>query len=260
VVVLAAGEKVLSPFYATTITVLLALLITWLVAEGRGLREDLIAELTATDVTARIGRIPGAYMLAVAIVLALGALTALRVQFRGDASSWDQILIWSSLGLGFVGVAFSLVLNVLATSPITRNEAFVRAIGLGKKLVPAMVALVFGLLASPLFHTERVRLVGAKSAVYGTCLTGGCGLKQRRGPGPAFREVNREDRLTDGERVLVVCQATGPSPKGTNNRIWDRLPNGLYVSDAFVDTPNRSGDFSAGLLRCEQGAPGGTAG
>jgi hypothetical protein len=105
-----------------------------------------------------------------------------------------------------------------------------------------------------------VRFAGAKFAVYGTCLTGGCGLKQRRGPGPAFPEVNRGNRLKDGEQVLVVCQTTGLPPNGYKNRIWDLLPNGRYVSDVFVETPNRGGGFSSGLPRCERRIPEGTAG
>jgi hypothetical protein len=258
--VFAVAEKALSPFYATTTSVLLALLITWLVAEARGLRADLIAELTASDMTSRVGRIPGASMLAVAVVLAVGALTALRVQFRGQADSWEVILIWAALGLGFVGVAFSLVLNVLATSEITRNEALIRTLSFGKKSLPAMAALVFGLLASPLFHKQHIRLAGAKFAVYGTCLTGGCGLKQRLGPGPAFPEVDRGDRLKDGEQVLVVCQTLGVAPKGYTNRVWDLLPTGRYVSDVFVETPNRHGGFSSGLPRCKRGSSRGTAG
>jgi hypothetical protein len=260
VVMSAVGEKALSPFFATTTTVLLALLITWLVAETRALRDDLVAELSDSHVTSRIARIPGASMLAVAVVLLVGALTSLRVQFRGKAGSWEEILIWAALGLGFVGVAFSLVLNVLATSEITRNAALARTLGVGKKLVPVSVGLVFGLLASPLFHKERVQLAGAKFAVYGTCLTGGCGLKQRRGPGPAFPEAGRGERLKDGEQVLVVCQAAGSPPKGYKNRVWDLLPNGRYVSDVFVDTPNRMGGFSSGLPRCKQGTPKGTPG
>ena len=259
-VVFAVGDNSLPSFYATATAVLLALLITWLVAEARGLREDLIAELTASEVTSRVGRISGASMLAVAVVLAVGALTALRVQFRGRADSWEEVLIWAALGLGFVGVAFSLVLNVLATSEITRNEALVRTLGVAKKSVPATVALIFGLLASPLFHKEHVRLAGAKFAVYGTCLTGGCGLKQRRGPGPAFAEVDRGERLEDGEQVLVVCQTSGPPPNGYKNRVWDLLANGRYVSDVFVDTPNRNGGFSVSLPRCQKGTPEGTVG
>ena len=58
-------------------------------------------------------------VLAVAVVLAAGALTALRVQFRGEAQRWEDVLIWASLGLGVAAVAFSLVLNLPATSEIT---------------------------------------------------------------------------------------------------------------------------------------------
>jgi hypothetical protein len=268
VVVFAVSEKALSPFYATTTVVLLGLLITWLVAEARGLREDLIAERTGSHVSSRVGRIPGASMLAVAVVLAVGALTALRVQFRGEVDNWEVIVIWASLGLGFSGAAFSLMLNVLATSEMTRNEALVRTLRFGKSLVPVAVALVFGLLASPLFDSDRVRLAGAKFAVNGTCLSRGCGLKQRRGPGPAFPEVDPRERLQDGELVLVVCQTMGPPPRGTKddknqaweNPVWDLLPNGRYVSDVYMDTPNRDGGFSLGLPRCKQPVPEGTAG
>jgi hypothetical protein len=260
VVVLAVDETALSQFYATTTGVLLGLLVTWLVAEARGLREDLIAALTGGEAPSHIGRITGTPILAVAVVLAAGALTALRVQFRGAAQQWEDVLIWASLGLGFAAVAFSLVLNVLATSEITRSAALVRTLGIAKRLVPVTVALVCGALASPLVRKEHVRLAGAKFAVYGTCLTGGCGLKQRGGPGPAFPEVDRRDRLKDGEQVLVVCQTAGVPPLGYDNRIWDLLPNARYVSDVFVDTPNRNGGFSSGLPRCNHAVHEGTAG
>lgn len=93
----------------------------------------------------------------------------------------------------------------------------------------------------------------AKYMVYGTCLSGGCGLKQRSGPGSNFHEVDRYDRLSDGVKVEVVCQASGEPPDGYESKVWDKLPNGLFVSDAFVDTPNRQGSFSESLLRCDEG-------
>jgi hypothetical protein len=248
----------LSPFYATSTIVLLALLITWLVGETRGLREDLIAELAGGDMRSRIGRISGKFMLAVAVGLGVGAVIALRVQFRGKSGSWDGIVVWSSLGLGLVSVGFSVVLNVLVTSEITRNVALVRGLGLAKKSLPVAAALVLGLLASPLVRKEPI---GARFAVYGTCLAGGCGLKQRRGPGPDFPEVDRRERLNDGDQVLVACQTEGPPPPGRyKSRVWDLLSTGRYVSDVFVETRNRGGGFSEGLPRCKPGSAEGTAG
>lgn len=80
-------------------------------------------------------------MLAVAVVLAVGALIALRVQFRSKADSWEEVLIWAALGLGFVGVGLSLVLSVLVRSVITRSETLVRTLGVAKKTAPAVIAL-----------------------------------------------------------------------------------------------------------------------
>jgi hypothetical protein len=96
-------------------------------------------------------------------------------------------------------------------------------------------------------------------SVYGTCIEGGCGLKQRSGPGPTFPEVDKRDRIQDGVKVRVVCQTVGAPPKGFSNRVWDRMPNGRYVSDVFVNTPNRNGRLSKGLPRC-RGTRAGAAG
>jgi hypothetical protein len=260
VFIFAVSERTSSSFYATAGAVLFGLLITWLVAEARGLREDLIAKFEGGSAASRLTRIPGATLLVVAVGLTVGALIALRVEFRGKAESWEEIVVWAALGAGFVGVVFSVVTNVLETNEITRREVPLRALRIAKRWAPAVVALICGLLASPLFEKKHVRFVGAKFAVYGTCLAGGCNLKQRRGPGVNYPEVNRRERLGDGELVLVVCQAKGRAPKGFSNRIWDRLPNGRYVSDAFVNTPNRQGGFSSGLPHCNTRAAQGTAG
>src|SRR5258708_2103349 len=72
------------PFYATSTAVLVALLITWLVAEARGLREDLIVKPEA----AYIRRIPKKWIIPIALGLAAGVVVALRVQFRIHADTW----------------------------------------------------------------------------------------------------------------------------------------------------------------------------
>jgi hypothetical protein len=131
-----------------------------------------------------------------------------------------------------------------------------------KRLMVTFVLFLGALMALFIATTPTLfkNLVAPKPryAVYGTCLEGGCGLKQRRGPGPAFKEVDSRDRLLDGTNVIVICQKRGGLLKGFDNRVWDRLANGRYVSDVFVDTPNRHG-FSEGIRRCGR-AREGTAG
>jgi len=249
------SQVALLPFYPTATTVLFVLLITWLVAEARELREDLNGAGGAAPLEPGIVRARSAAILAVALVLALANVVALRVQFRGEAASWEEIIVWAALGLGFVGVGFSLVMAVLASRDVASAAPPISLLGVCKRWLAPAVALLFGLLASPLVrHDTVVRHVGAKFAVYGTCVSGGCGLKQRRGPGPQFPEVDPNDRIKDGEQVLVVCQSLGTPPKGFTSRVWDLLPNGRYVSDAFVDTPSRSGVRSSELPRCPRSA------
>lgn len=230
---------------------LFLLLLTWLVAEARELREDLGGSGSASPLEPRVVRMRSVAILAVALVLALADVVALRVQFRGEAESWEEMIVWAALGLGFVGVGFSLVMAVLASRDVARAAPPISLLRMCKRWLAPAVALLFGLLASPLVrHNTIVRHVGAKFAVYGTCVSGGCGLKQRRGPGPQFAEVDPNDRIMDGEQVLVVCQTLGTAPEGFRSRVWDLLPNGRYVSDAFVDTPSRSGVLSSELPQC----------
>lgn len=234
-----------SSFYMAATAVLVGLLITWIAAEARAVRDELIAEQTGSEATSHMLRIPKRSILPISVGLAVGAVAALWALSQGRAETWQTIVVWASLALGFVSVPLSVA---LATSEIRRNEVLTKRFGFAKRWGPPVVALIVGLIASPVVLGER--LSGAKFPVYGTCLTGGCGLKQRSGPGPAFTEVNRGDRLTDGKQVHVVCQIAGSPPKGYKSPVWDQLPNGRYVSDAFVDTPNRSGGFSEGLSRC----------
>jgi hypothetical protein len=87
--------------------------------------------------------------------------------------------------------------------------------------------------------------------VYGTCADGGCGLHERTGPGySSFPSVGM---LYDGEAVDIVCQTTGEllTPNhGTASTVWDRLTNGFYVTDVYVDTPGVGGAFSPPIPTC----------
>jgi hypothetical protein len=71
--------------------------------------------------------------------------------------------------------------------------------------------------------------------------------------GPGYSEYAETGKRYDGEEVDVVCQEVGEpyvSPRSREEtEIWDRLVDGSWVIDYYVDTPNR-GRFSAPLSRC----------
>jgi surface antigen len=77
--------------------------------------------------------------------------------------------------------------------------------------------------------------------VVNTCFEGECGLHERSGPG--YTEYPIVGTKQDGEEVDVVCQAFGEkftSPQtGNSTRLWDKLTDGSWVIDYYVDTPNR---------------------
>jgi len=53
--------------------------------------------------------------------------------------------------------------------------------------------------------------------------------------------------LPRGALAAIACQRTGELVG--DSRVWDRLTNGLYVSDRWVATPGRPG-FSPTIPRC----------
>lgn len=69
-------------------------------------------------------------------------------------------------------------------------------------------------------------------------------LRARGGPARSYR-VTRTYRR--GTTVPVLCQTRGSRVAGS--RVWDKLGTGVYVPDAFVGTPARSG-FSRRIPRC----------
>lgn len=92
--------------------------------------------------------------------------------------------------------------------------------------------------------------------VFRTCSNGTCGLKQRSGPSTTFPRVGVP--LLDGTAVDVVCQTRGQRVIGadaTSTDVWDRLYDGSFVSDYFVDTPGKRDQFTVPIPDCSQLAP-----
>jgi hypothetical protein len=75
----------------------------------------------------------------------------------------------------------------------------------------------------------------------GSCGDSACGLNQRS---CARTTCGTTGHYSEGQEVGIVCQTTGdtvgPSPIYPYNSsdIWDKLTDGSYVSDLYVDTPN----------------------
>jgi murein DD-endopeptidase MepM/ murein hydrolase activator NlpD len=78
-------------------------------------------------------------------------------------------------------------------------------------------------------------LVGTAEAATttGTVNTGGSLLNVRIGPAAT---TARKTMLPDNTRVTIVCQEVGQKIWGRvrTTNMWDRLPDGTYVSDAYI--------------------------
>jgi hypothetical protein len=88
-------------------------------------------------------------------------------------------------------------------------------------------------------------------SVYHTCANGHCGLNVRAGPGYTNYAITRV--LVDGDPVDIVCQTRGEAVSGidgSSSNIWDKLIQGDYVSDFYINTPGMNGAFSPPIPQC----------
>jgi hypothetical protein len=107
--------------------------------------------------------------------------------------------------------------------------------------------------------TIRVNVANAKDLnghraypyyVVSACEASASCLSLRTGPGVTGNTAVATKR--DGEEVDIVCQAHGEpvdNPDGTKTDIWDRLADGTWAFDYYVDTPNR-GTVSPPIALC----------
>jgi hypothetical protein len=84
---------------------------------------------------------------------------------------------------------------------------------------------------------EVVLLDPVTHLVVGTCADGACGLNRRVAPSTDADVVGVS---LDGDTLEIVCQTTGDmiSNGRARSAIWNRLSDGTWVSDFYVDTPN----------------------
>jgi hypothetical protein len=87
--------------------------------------------------------------------------------------------------------------------------------------------------------------------VYHTCANGKCGLRLHTGPGYSGYPVTRV--LVDGDAVSIICQAHGEPVSGidgSSSDVWDRLVEGDWAADFYIDTPGTTGSFSPPIPVC----------
>lgn len=91
--------------------------------------------------------------------------------------------------------------------------------------------------------------------VYHTCANGACGLKVHSAPSLSASVTSIKN---DGDEVFVVCQTSGDRVygiDGSSSEVWDKLNEGGYASDFYIDTPGTNGSFSPPIPSCSSAAP-----
>jgi murein DD-endopeptidase MepM/ murein hydrolase activator NlpD len=97
------------------------------------------------------------------------------------------------------------------------------------------VVALTGLLASlvTVVVTPAQAVAVERIAGVGQVATGGTSLRARSGPSSDFAQTGA---IAEGKYLSIVCQVVGQHVDGSirSTRVWNRLPNSSYVSDAFV--------------------------
>jgi hypothetical protein len=144
--------------------------------------------------------------------------------------AWERATISISVVLALVGVLADFFSLMPVRGTVTTRSRSMLTLA-GTFIAVAGVTIAFVLVQS----TPAALNQGVVFVVYGTCLSGSCGLNQRAGPGPEYRIVG--PRLSDGKQVSIECLAKGRPPPGASWPWWDRVRPGSFISDAFVDRP-----------------------
>lgn len=91
--------------------------------------------------------------------------------------------------------------------------------------------------------------------VYHTCADGACGLRLHTSPSVNAPVLGTRN---DGDEVDLVCQTTGDvvtGLDGSGSNVWDKLADGSYASDFYIDTSGTNGAFSPPIPRCSSSPP-----
>lgn len=232
-------------FYQAVATIFAVLLLSGVVTEMRALGESDERERTLS-----LGEIVRLFLFSVMCLLLLaGEIVTLNVLADPPVRDWQHRIITVALLVGLVAVPTMTYAQVLERLPRTaRRPALIGGAG---ALTMALVAIVLLLRTAGDFRLGDWHIPKLfATRVYGTCAAGGCGLHMHTRPNQDAPTVG--ELLADGTRVYVVCQRRGrriSTPDGKVSHVWDRLANGGWVSDLYLETP-AAGDFSPEIERC----------
>ncbi len=87
--------------------------------------------------------------------------------------------------------------------------------------------------------------------VFRTCANGDCELLGRQAPSSSAPPSGLA--LEQGDPVDITCQTSGDRVTGfdaTSTDVWDKLADGSFVSDYYVDTPGKNDQYSVPIQRC----------
>lgn len=189
-------------------------------------------------------------------VQATAASTVPAVRFQGRWTDADGIRRWHTIGTDRVASnGFSMRWSTAALKE--QKAVFVRAVTLTRAGKAAARSAAVRLTTAP---TPAAPVQGAgevagqqeaavRQTVRGTCTaTPTCRVNTRSGPGTTYA---RTGQIAESQQVDVVCQGSGELvvTLGGVSPVWNRLLDGTWVSDLYLDTAGKPG-FSAAIPRC----------
>lgn len=248
-----------------------------------GVQAAITPPLADADPSAALGA--GVALLVAVLLFALGLLLAGRDdESRGSA---DRRLLWATascsgvgaiiclgglafgierwelFGTGFLallslGLLGALAGRLPASSAGKRLSEWIRTRGRGRlRLAATVVGLLSLGLVGWLFWSGAELAPGVlvkAYPVYLTCADGVCSVNECTSPKPCGKQA--VGRLKEGEMAKITCQTRGgrvPARGSGGSKIWDKLTDGNYVTDYYVETPGL-GRFTPGIPRCSEGA------
>jgi hypothetical protein len=249
-----------------------------------GVQAAITPPLADTDPSAAL--VAGAALLGTVLIFALGLLVAGRDDESRSvdrrllsASAWCSgvgamiclgglafgIERWELFGTGLFALAsFGLLAAVAGRLPASpggqRLSEWIRTHGRGwLRLTVAIVGLLSLGLVGWLFWNGAELAPGVlvkAYPVYLTCADGVCSVNECTSPEPCGKQA--VGQLKEGEMAEITCQTRGgrvPESGPGGSKIWDKLADGNYVTDYYVETPGH-GRFTPGIPRCPEGALG----
>jgi len=182
------------------------------------------------------------------------------VRFQGRWTDADGIRRWHTIGTDRAASdGFSMRWSTAALRD--QQAVYVRAVALTRagraaarsgavRLGPAPAHAPAAVAPSPEGGAVAGQSAQAvRQTVKGTCAASReCRANARSGPGTSYA---RTGQISEGEQVDVVCQGSGETvlTLGGISSVWNKLVDGSWVSDLYLDTAGKPG-YSAAIPRC----------